>query len=109
MSEVVVVVLFRATPGREADAQAAFEEVMPPTHAEEGCIRFALHSVAGDPERFVLVERWASRAALDEHLAAPHLAAFRARGADLWAEPPLIMVADPLSVGDPAKGSLGGV
>ena len=108
MPEVVVVVLFRARPGRAADAEAAFAEVMPPTHAEGGCVRFALHRVAGDPERFVLVERWASRDALDEHLAAPHLAAFRARGADIWAEPPQITVADPVAVGDPAKGSLAG-
>ncbi len=101
-------VLFRATPGRGAEAEAAFAEVVPATHAEEGCAAFALHRVPGDPERFVLVERWASRAALDEHLAAPHLAAFRARAADIWAEPPQITVAEPVSIGDPAKGSLAG-
>jgi len=108
VAEVVVVVLFRARPGGREDAEAAFAEMMPATHAEEGCIRFALHRVPGDPERFVLVERWASRAALDEHLAAPHLAAFRARGADIWAEPPQITVADPLALGDAVKGTLAG-
>ena len=88
MAEIVVVVLFRAVAGGGADAEAAFAEVVPPTHAEEGCVVFAVHRVARDPDRFVLIERWASREALDEHLASPHLAAFRARGADIWAEPP---------------------
>jgi quinol monooxygenase YgiN len=51
---------------------------------------------------------WASRADLDAHLAAPHLAEFRARGADIWAEPAQLAVAEALPVGDPAKGSLTG-
>jgi quinol monooxygenase YgiN len=109
MAEVVVVVQFRAAPGRAGEAEAAFAEVVPATHAEEGCVVFAVHRVAGDPDRFVLVERWASREALDAHLATPHLAAFRARGADIWAEPPqLTVAAGTLPVGDPAKGSLAG-
>ncbi|MEZ0284352.1 MAG: putative quinol monooxygenase [Thermoleophilia bacterium] len=108
MAEVVVVVLFRATPGRGADAEAAFTEAVPPTHDEEGCVAFAVHRVAGDADRFVLIERWASREALDAHLAAPHLAAFRERGADIWAEPPQITVMGALPLGDPAKGSLAG-
>jgi quinol monooxygenase YgiN len=108
MADVVVVVLFRAVAGGGADAEAAFAEVVPPTHAEEGCDLFAVHRVAGDPDRFVLIERWASREALDEHLASPHLAAFRARGADIWAEPPEITLAEALPLGEAEKGSLAG-
>jgi len=73
VAEVVVVVLFRAKPGRGADAEAAFAEAVPPTHAEEGCVAFAVHRVAGDADRFALIERWESREALDAHLATPHL------------------------------------
>jgi quinol monooxygenase YgiN len=105
---VVVVVHFRAKPGQEAAAEAAFEDAIRRTHAEEGCVRFALHRVPGEPGRYVLVECWASRAALDEHLAAPHLAEFRARGAEIWAEPPQLTVAEALPLGDPAKGALAG-
>ncbi len=109
MAEVVVVVLFRAAPGRAGEAEEAFAEVIPATHAEEGCVLFAVHRVAGDPDAFALIERWASREALDAHLATAHLAAFRARGADLWAEPPqLTVAAEPLRLGDPAKASLPG-
>ena len=106
MSEVNVVVLARAKPGRGDEAAAAFQEVAVPTHAEEGCIVYALHRVANDPERLVLVERWASREALDQHLATPHLTAFREDSHDLWAEPMEILIVDPLLAGDPVKGSL---
>ncbi len=104
-----MVVHFRAQPGRAAEAEAAFAEAVPPTHAEDGCALFAVHRVADDPDRFVLVERWASREALDAHLAAPHLAAFRARGAEIWAEPPEITLAEALPLGEAEKGSLAGV
>ena len=108
MSEVVVVVVAQAKPGRGDDALAAFGEVSAPTHAEEGCVAYALHRALSDPDQIVLVERWASREALDEHLASEHLARFRADGADLWAAPMQIIVTGPAPAGDPVKGALAG-
>ncbi|MGD9694071.1 MAG: putative quinol monooxygenase [Thermoleophilia bacterium] len=108
MSEITVLVLARAKPGRGDDAQAAFQEVAVPTHAEAGCILYALHRVTGDPERLVLIERWESREALDAHLATDHLTEFRAGSADLWESPPEIILIEPAPAGDPVKGSLAG-
>lgn len=108
MSEVVVVVLSRAVAGRGDEAAAAFQEVAVPTHAEEGCITYAVHRVAGDPDRIVLVERWASREDLDQHLQTPHLLAFRESSHDLWAEPMEILIVEPVEAADAAKGYLGG-
>jgi quinol monooxygenase YgiN len=108
MSEVVVVVIAQAKPGQGDAALAAFAEVAVPTHAEEGCIRYALHRSASDQDQIVLVERWASRQALDDHLASPHLTEFRQGSADLWAGPPTILVTTPLPAGDPIKGTLAG-
>jgi quinol monooxygenase YgiN len=110
MSEIVVVVHFHADEGRGADGLAALGDLSVPTHAEQGCLAFALHTAADDPDHIVLIERWASRAALDEHLATEHLAAFRAGGADIWSGPPGITVLDPAPApaGDPAKASLAG-
>jgi quinol monooxygenase YgiN len=106
MAEVTVVVLARAKPGRGDEAEAAFGKVSVPTHAEEGCILYALHRVEADPDRLVLIERWASAEALDEHLASEHLTAFRAASASLWAEPMEIMRVQPVGAGDPVKGRL---
>jgi quinol monooxygenase YgiN len=108
MSEIVMVVVAQAKPGRGEDALAAFQALAVQTHAEDGCRLFALHRAPADPERIVVVERWASRAALDEHLATPHLLEFRESGADLWAVPTQIMVLDAAPCGDPVKGSLAG-
>lgn len=44
-----------------------------PTRAEAGCIDYDLHVDAADPCVFVFYENWTDRAALDAHLAMPHL------------------------------------
>lgn len=108
MTEVTVVVVARAKPGMGDEAEAAFRTVVEATHREEGCLLFALHRVASDPERFALVERWRSREDLDAHLQTPHLLAFRERAPELWAEPMDLMIVDPVTAGDPALGTLAG-
>lgn len=44
-----------------------------PTRAEPGCINYDFHVDATDPCVFVFYENWTDRAALDAHLAMPHL------------------------------------
>ena len=44
-----------------------------PTRAEAGCINYDYHVDVADPCVFVFYENWSSRAALDAHLAMPHL------------------------------------
>ncbi|MFO1202553.1 MAG: putative quinol monooxygenase [Tabrizicola sp.] len=44
-----------------------------PTRAEKGCINYDFHVDAADPCVFVFYENWIDRAALDTHLAMPHL------------------------------------
>lgn len=106
MSDIVVVVLARAKPGRVDEALAAFADVAAVTHTEEGCLLYALHRDPADADRIVLIENWSSRAALDVHLQTDHLADFRRDSAELWAEPMTVMVLDPVASGDPARGSL---
>jgi len=107
MPEVIVVVLSRAKPGRGDEGEAAYRALAEATHEEEGCILFAVHRVPADPDRLVLIERWTSREALDAHLAAPHLVAFREGSVDLWAHPAEVLIVEPATAGDPVKGRLG--
>jgi len=44
-----------------------------PTRAEAGCINYDFHVDAADTCVFVFYENWTDRAALDAHLAMPHL------------------------------------
>ena len=83
MAELTVIARVKAKPGKEAELEQALRAVVGPTHAEPGCLRYALHRSTGDPATFVMVERWVSKAALDQHLETPHLKALRAKFGDL--------------------------
>jgi quinol monooxygenase YgiN len=106
MSEIVVVGSFTAQEGKEEQATEAFEALMAPTHDEEGCILYALHRGADDPRRLAFVERWASREALDAHLASPHIQEVLSRAPDLFADGGDIVVYEARPGGHMTKGSI---
>lgn len=106
MSEVVVVAVVPVKPGKEAEAEEAFRSLLDPSHAEPGCVKYALHRAHGEPTRFVMVEKWASMEALGQHGQSPHMKDLGRIFADLAAEPAQILVLEPLAGGDPDKGRL---
>jgi quinol monooxygenase YgiN len=55
---------------------ALFEEMQENSRREEGCLRYGFFAAVEDPLRFVAVEGWADREALDRHFAEPHLHEF---------------------------------
>ncbi|MFJ3788596.1 putative quinol monooxygenase [Kitasatospora sp. NPDC090091] len=70
---VQLVILITTLPGRGSEQAAAFERLAPVVRAEPGCLQYDLHQVSGDPDRFVLIERWESEAALAAHDATAHM------------------------------------
>lgn len=109
MSEVVVVAAVTAADGKaDAVRHLMVHELIPATHAETGCVTFALHVDVADPNKLVLIERWVDRSALDVHLAADHLGTFRAKVADLTDGPAQVFVLEPLPAGAAGKGTLAG-
>jgi quinol monooxygenase YgiN len=105
MSEVVVAAAFKIKPGREAEAEEVLREVVRETHGEEGCMLYALHRGLDDPGRFVVLERWRSREALDAHFQQPYMTKLAA-AADALEEPAGVWFTEALAEGDPAKGAL---
>jgi quinol monooxygenase YgiN len=83
MAELTVIARVKAKPGKESELEQALRGAVAPTHAEAGCLRYALHRSLDDPATFLFVERWVSREALDQHLETPHLKAIRAKFKDL--------------------------
>jgi len=83
MSEVAVVSINTAKVGQEAALEAAMRALIAPTRLDRGFIQYDLHRDLNDPRTFTFIERWESREALDEHLKAPHILAWRARAGDL--------------------------
>ena len=106
MSRVVVVATIKAREGREEDLRAGLEELASSTHAEAGCLTYALHREAADPSVFVLVEHWTSQVALDAHFQQPYVLAVGKQAAELVAEPPVIRFCTPVPTGDEVKGTL---
>ena len=106
MENVVVVAMFLVHPGREDEAVEALTPTIEGTHAEEGCISYALHRDASTPNRLILIENWASREALDSHLQQPYVAQLGAVAEEFLVEPPTIHFSEPVPVGDSKKGSL---
>ncbi len=94
MSMVHVVAIITAKPGLRDEILTAFRANVPTVRAEDGCIEYgatidtegvgALQTPFGD-DTFVVVEKWASLAALKAHAAAPHMAAYGASVKDMIA------------------------
>lgn len=108
MAEVIGVVDIRTAEGRGQALQDAFSACAAGTHAEQGCLTYALHQDNADPLHFVLIERWRSQDDLDQHMTTPHVAdlfAFAGAEGNL-AAPPSLAFLSALGLGDPAKATL---
>lgn len=70
--EITVIAIMEAKPGDEATAEAAIRACVVETRKEPGCRLYTAHSDISAPGRFIFVERWADRAALDAHGQQPH-------------------------------------
>jgi quinol monooxygenase YgiN len=73
---VRLIVTFTALPGKGADFARAFAPVIEEVLEEPGCEQYELFVSQADPDKLVLLERWADEASLEAHSAAN-----RARGA----------------------------
>ena len=62
-----------ARPETREELASLLMALVAPTRAEAGCINYDFHVDAADPCVFVFYENWTDRAALDAHLAMPHL------------------------------------
>lgn len=71
---VPVVAIFIAKPGNESKLETLFRGVIETTLKEEGCISYQLNRDSENPRRFVWTEEWESKALLDQHIRASHIA-----------------------------------
>jgi quinol monooxygenase YgiN len=82
-----VIAALSTAPGKRDQLIAAFRQLAPQVHAEQGCIEYGTAVDVATPigvqeplrdNVVVVVEKWESIAALESHLAAPHMEEFRA-------------------------------
>lgn len=73
-----VVAVCQSRPGLEQELRSVLSRLVPSAIEEDGCLKYTLHVDRDDPCKLVFVETWASRAALDAHLATPTSIALKA-------------------------------
>ncbi|MFJ7154218.1 putative quinol monooxygenase [Streptomyces sp. NPDC101118] len=88
---VRLVILISTLPGRGREQAEAFARLAPVVRAEDGCLQYDLHEVSGEPDRFVLLEHWATRADLAAHGSAPHMVEADAAGKAFRAGPAQVL------------------
>jgi quinol monooxygenase YgiN len=99
-----VVAIITTKPGQRDKVLEAFRANRPAVLAEEGCIEYgATVDAAGlpasrgtfGPDTLVIIEKWASPAALQAHAASAHMAAYGAKTRE-WVESRVIHVLEPV-------------
>jgi quinol monooxygenase YgiN len=82
-----VIAAVRVVPGKRDDFLALLKRNVPAVRAESGCIEYlptvdadaGLPAQQKDADVVTLIERWEDVAALQRHLAAPHMLVYRKR------------------------------
>jgi quinol monooxygenase YgiN len=75
-NHVILNVHIEAVPGHEESLAGQLLALVAPTRKETGCLVYELHRDPQNPGKFMFYERFASQAALDEHLASPYFKSF---------------------------------
>jgi len=77
--EFNIVATQRVLPGKESECEALLREAEAATLAnDKGCLRYEWYR-SETPQTYILLERWTDRAAVQAHLAAPHILAVRGK------------------------------
>jgi quinol monooxygenase YgiN len=84
---VNVVAKFVAKKGQEDVLKTVLTGLIAPTRKDPGYLAYDLYESTQRPGEFVLVEAWASKELLAEHLDTPHLNGFKAKAPELLAVP----------------------
>lgn len=77
MPKLTIVADIRALPGKAELVKAELQKLVPITLAENGCLQYDLHQDNEDPHHFLFYENWETRELWQDHMNAPHLAAYK--------------------------------
>jgi quinol monooxygenase YgiN len=77
-----------AIPDRVEALRKLLLQLLKPTRAEPGCIRYELLQNLQDPTDFTFVEEWRDEAAITAHMGTPHVREVLARVPELLRQAP---------------------
>jgi len=75
---IVKQVTFIARSGQEEALRRMLEEMVTPSRAEPGCLRYDIYEMNAEPGRFVVVEAWEDESALEGHKNTEHYKYYKA-------------------------------
>ena len=78
MTQLTIVANIHANADKSDHVKSELMKLIPITRSEEGCINYDLHQDNENPAHFTFYENWESRELWQEHMNAPHLAAYLA-------------------------------
>jgi len=76
MAEVQVIARYKVSPGRAEEVMALIAELVKASRLEPGCRSFEVLRQWDDESRVVLLERYRSREAFEEHRASEHFSTY---------------------------------
>lgn len=77
-----------AKPDKIEELKRILLEAAVPTQKEAGCLRYEICQNKDVPSEFIAVEEWADQAAIDRHMATPHVKTLFEKIPALLAQPP---------------------
>jgi len=69
---ISVIAGFAVKDGKEAECLDIVKKLVEATQKENGCIMYECFKSTDDPKKFVIMEKWESKEALDAHMATAH-------------------------------------
>ncbi len=90
--EIVVVAVIHPHPDRIDKAKAAVSAVLDDVRAEDGCVQYDPH--LADDGTIIMIERWASRAALAAHSTGAAVAPLREGLEGIVTAPTVVTIAE---------------
>jgi quinol monooxygenase YgiN len=91
---IIVTGSVQAMPDARAEVLRLSLEHVHRSRSEPGCLLHSVHEDVEVPGRFVFLEHWVDRPALDAHFRVPESGAFVAALGGLAAEPPTLEIYD---------------
>lgn len=104
MSSIVVTAVFTPIEGRKTDLIDALRASIPAVHDERGCEIYALHDA--DNGSVIMVEKWKSRADLDDHIRGEAGAQLMRRIRELVVHPVTVTKMDSIGAGTSGQGAI---
>jgi len=90
VKEISLVILIETKQGCAREQVQAFQKLQPLVLAEKGCLQYELNRVAGEENKFFLIEKWASQEDLSAHDQSEHMRVADAHSPSFRAKPAVV-------------------